>query len=504
MFVKSHEFKEALKEIFEIEKVLETCFSNYNQQRPSTALIKKAEENKFLLTNDAITILNTLGIKNWLIKNYFFEYLNKHSSIYGDNCKVFYFYICEFLRFVVLKNEDEWTKYRLINLSALYESISKKSINHPSVRIVENLDEILDENREMLMNKTDKAKLSVLNDLKIEKNFTTQLNLLIIDIIKNNLKDLNNILDNSKHILYFTKSCSTSNEAKLYKNGFFINRNFQIKNLKNNKNGLFKAIFLDNSLIFALNAESVTIRNSSLNVLANLSLFTNQNVFRENFIKNLQDLKIEIILTVKPLNDWQKSQLNRLNCSVVSYLDEEYVDYLCFKLGINKISSLDDFNEKNILNLNKIELILDKNHEILYFFQLDNLNSSLIFAHIDVFLDSFQQQIKSHYFKVIKTIRLLSQNKKLINCSFFEEIFCLGEFDALDELYEDFFHVFKNLNKKFNKNRINMTIYEPFELKMRCLFGTLELLKQLFSLDDIVYIRSSKSIKIKNYEEEDD
>jgi hypothetical protein len=39
---------------------------------------------------------------------------------------------------------------------------------------------------------------------------------------------------------------------------------------------------------------------------------------------------------------------------------------------------------------------------------------------------------------------------------------------------------------------------------MRCLFGTLELMKQLFNLDDIIYIRSTKLIAKKNYEEEED
>jgi hypothetical protein len=504
MFVKSNEFKEALKEIFEIEKVLETCFSNYNQIRASTALIKKSDENKFLLTNDGLTILNTLGVKNWLIKNYLFKYLNKHSSVYGDNCKVFYFFICEFLRYLTSNHEDKWSKYRFVNLSQLYESISKKFTNSPGVHFIENLNEILDENLQMLVEKTEETKLSVLNDLKIERNFKIRLNSLIIEMIRNNLKeDINLILDNLKHILYFTKSCCSPNEAKLYKNGFFINRSFQINNLKN-YNRLIKAVFIDNSLVFALN-EAVTIRNSSLDELANLSLFNNQNIFREFFIKNLKDFNIDFILTIKPLNDWQKSQLNRLNCSVVSYLDEEYVDYLCFKLRINKISCISDFNEKNILNLNKIELILEKNHEILYFFQLDNPKFSLYFAHIDVLLDSFQQQIKSHYLKVLKTIRLLSQNKRLITCSMFEKLFICGEYDSSNEFNQDFYHIFKNINRNFNRNEIiKMTSYEPFELKMRCLFGTLELMKQLFNLDDIIYIRSTKSIEKKNYEEEED
>jgi hypothetical protein len=87
----------------------------------------------------------------------------------------------------------------------------------------------------------------------------------------------------------------------------------------------------------------------------------------------------------------------------------------------------------------------------------------------------------------------------------FEKLFICGEFDSSNEFNQDFYHIFKNINRNFNRNEIiKMTSYEPFELKMRCLFGTLELMKQLFNLDDIIYVRSTKSIEKKNYEEEED
>ena len=514
MFLQSNEFKEALKELFNIERILETCFTNYNSlnhEQKSTTLIKSSGEqnNKFLITNDAIVILNTLNIENKILKNYIYKFINQHSRFYGDNCKIFYFYLCEFLRYLLKSNsisDGKYVKYRLLNLRELYESINKSFINQPrECFAIENfncVEEVLEENRKILNTNARRTSLSVLNDLKIEQTFKVKLNLLIIEVVQNAKGDINGVIADLKNCLYFTKLCSNSNDVKAYKNGFLINRKFQLNNLNRQS---YNAVFLDNELIFHLN-ENLTITNNSLESLANFSLFQSQDTFREAFIENIKKFNINIILTIKSLNDWQKSQLNRLNCSLVSYLDEEYVDYVCLKLGINKIANGEDFIEKNVISLDRIELILDQNHEILYYFRLTKPYSSLFFAHINVFLESFKEQIKSHYLKVLRIVRLLSsstQRCKLIMCTKFEGLIW-RKVDPSNAFYNDFYEIFTTLDRKFNNNVDVEICYEPFELKMRCFLGTLELLKQLFNLDEIVYVRSFKPINNKSHLNDED
>ena len=496
MFVESEEFKETLKQIYEIENVLETCFSNYNKSTiTKSAILKSNESNKFLLTNDAITILNTLNIENKIIKNYFIKHLNQHSVNYGDNCKILYFYICEFLRFYFKTSKK--IEYRALNLYELY-GLLNLCLSEPKYdshfRNEVSLQCILDENNSIKNHK--KFHLSVFNDLKIESEFKLAINQVIIDLIKLNNNQINSLIGDLKHVLYFTKSCLNSNQVNLYRNGFYINKKFQINNIKCYNQPL-NMIILDNSFIKHLN-ENFTIQSTSLEELANLSLFKNHDTFKENFIQILVNLDINIILSAKSLNEWQKSQLNRIGCSLVSYLDEEYFDFLCLKLNLSKILDIDDINDKNIIKLSKIELVVDKNNEILYYCQLTAPVTPLLFVHIDVFLDSFKEQIRCHFLKALKTLRLSlnsTENRRLVLCCKFEEALC----SVFKTINKDFHEVFTKLNQKFyNINDTKSTclvIYEPLELKMRCFFMTLEFLKQLFNLDNIVYISRSEFIK---------
>jgi chaperonin GroEL (HSP60 family) len=167
------------KRINQIEAILLNCYSNEARK----VLIKSNKNTKQNLVDDGYSILKCLNIDNPIL-NMAIRVIGKHSQIYGDNCKILFVYISEFIR------------YLNTNKHAC-EMIRQLNINEFDLK----LRTWIEKENEYIIDYKKELKLNVFNDLK----FAPQINQILQDLMTNLLRIYNEnyqmILDDFEHIL---------------------------------------------------------------------------------------------------------------------------------------------------------------------------------------------------------------------------------------------------------------------------------------------------------------
>ena len=494
-------------QLYELENIFYSCYSTNKK----FALIKTNKKSKTIVTNDSSIIINTLQLNDPIVR-YTINLINQHSNQYGDNTKLFYFYICEFIRHIK-SNKHVYPLFRFISLNDIYEFIQNEFANSITATTCDTksvyklkLNEIV----EVYL-----SRFNVFNHLNYSNEVNCVINSLIQELIKIYYKKIipssngllfNSILNDLNHILLFTIKSNKINDSNLYNNGFLINRKFVLNNL-NRQHELIKAIVLvknstdtdvDSKVEYKLKLDDFKLNNSQFN--SKLS---------QNLIDYIQLNKINLILTPNSLNEWEKSQLNKVNCSLVSYIDENYMKFLCNKLNLYEIASTAKLNDQEsiaidnyLINIESYEYI--NNDDSLIFFKLaddrhDNncCKNPLAFIHFYLPIECMEEQIKTYFIKILKTLKLLEDNENIIIENFmFESLLCsfLDKHTQTNELYKHLKQIIFNLNRKLSKftskNELNNSL-EPLELKLRCLMGTLKYVKCLINTENIINVNGA-------------
>lgn len=454
-----------VRQFNDIETILLNCYSN----EPRKVLIKSSKSTKQNLIDDGNSILKCLQITNPVLKMAI-KIVDKHSELYGDNCKILFVYVCEFLRFLNT-NKHVCDLIRQLNLNE-FDSKLRFWFNQ-------------DNQNTMIYHQ--ELELNVFNDLK----FTPTINKILKDHLTNMLKvynqDYYKILRDFEHILINNLTQNqfdrkSFEESKLYAHGFLVSKKFESK-IK-----AFKAVIMIND---KTSNEEVIVNN-----IKETSLHMFNSHFNDEFIKILKNFGVNLILTSNGFNDYQKTQLRIINCEFIPFIDEEYLKFLSLKLKCKFISEANWFEfigdqEKYLIQIENTQLI----NESCMFFELDKnfilKCDPLAFIYLNLPMSGIFNHIKSYYLKVLKVLRLLEQDTRLIVSFKFESIMTdIFKKHKNDEICLNLVKIFERLDRKLNRDTHQKDTYELLELKLRLLNECLCFIKQIISIDKIVKIKS--------------
>lgn len=122
-----------LKDLQKIEKIILTCYGKYAK----TALIQvKSDENftsnHFILTNDCMTILNSIQLKHNQVYSLLIKVLKQHSSLNADGTKNLFIYILTSLNCLLQPKSENFKTRENIQL---VKSILRKKYSLFSTRV---------------------------------------------------------------------------------------------------------------------------------------------------------------------------------------------------------------------------------------------------------------------------------------------------------------------------------------------------------------------------------
>jgi len=219
--------------------------------------------------------------------------------------------------------------------------------------------------------------LAVIYDLKnSNETFSNISSQLVIDLINYNLADdlqilpdiLVQILNDFDTYLFYSDKESI-NKTRLFTNGFLIDRRFLVKipslfeGCTPIKVVLLKKLPTD---------QAETGSNTFLQINSNLEqsllqcfISGDEIKFSVEFLESLNKNGINLILTAGSLSDFKKAQLSSINCSCIGYIQPDYIEFLCRKLGVECVLRPDEIDKMNIIYIKEIETV--ENEKLFYF-----------------------------------------------------------------------------------------------------------------------------------------
>ena len=235
--------------------------------------------------------------------------------------------------------------------------------------------------------------------------------------------------------------------------------------------------------------------------------------------------KVNVVLTSGCLSELQKFQLNSQNISLVSYLNEDLVRFICNKLEkepleITSVNS-DDFDEatlkSNYIALESCEII--ENETLTYFKVSEKKNLNFVYFCSPIKLQF--GQFKTHLYKVIKTLLCTFEELNLLDVgknqnlshlfvkTLFFETTSLKIFETLKNLhtqitekflfYKYLIKLFDLLIAKLSGQKIilyqeideNQYTYEPIALKFNCFIKSLYFIQSILKIDKIFMVKKA-------------
>lgn len=512
--------------------LIENAMLKTHGKNGKTALIQSVDKNtsikSFMTTNDGSCLLNSMQFTENQILKLVSNSVKNHSTINGDNCKILFIYLFNIID-CLNSYKDLGEKEKIIqiirtqSITEIYEIITENITNSNNKDLfikISNKNEFLD----------NLSSLCVFYDLNNLNKILSDISYgLTIELIKNFIQNVNDlkmlkeilhfILDNMNSIIIFSDHYLLT-KSNVYSDGFYIDKRFILKNydFKSKQKGVFliKAIADANS-----NKSNTFVRidsNLSEDLIKYLHI-GNEQQFSSEFLADLKSNDVNIMFTSGSLTDRQKSQLNSIKCSLVSYLDIDYINFICTRYDLEPIY-LSETKDKliDLKNLIQINEIISLDNEQLFYIKLMNANSMKLFSFIHFCspVKMFYHQFKIYFQKVIKTILNIDfeSNYSLIRCELFESITAKTCADLANTgnnngvVYKFLNYFFETLMFKFDKgaylNRrdylmkhkldtsTDVMLYEPFMLKLKCLFEALNMLKHILKLDDSIYYLKKK------------
>lgn len=525
-----------LKDLEKIEKIILKCFGKHGK----SALIQSradsdSSSSSFILTNDCMTILSTIQLRNNQLFTTISKQISKNSTIYADNSKSLFIYILTTLKSILTPEYNQTnleqielikSSFRVKNLSSLFEIFLNEWKLNENLTEIENLQDFL----RFL------PKLGAIYNLDTFNSNLSSISIgLVLDTLKfylnqsiefaSTLNVLRQLLTDFEHILFYSDKLELE-KSKLYKNGFLLDSRFNLNYIKNNS--ITKSIFLINQVEnsnFKIEIKANLI--SSLNQIRNSEKSTH---FSSKFLDELKSGQINLVFAEGPLNDLKKSQLSSINCSLINYLSRERIDFLCSRLNIEPAEPDSEIDEKkHVLLIDKIESVFGK--ESLNFFTCceKKLVNILFCSPLKINFKNF----RIYFHKCLKSLICLFDGSglglknKIVKSSLFEltsirvcknielklikngELqdvpmvrFLMGLFQILVFKFENF-QSLKDLHSFESTSLEKCDVYEPFNIKINCVYQCLSFVQSILKVDCICNVKSLSLLK-SDHEDDDD
>jgi hypothetical protein len=524
-----------LSDLKQIERILLSCYGKNGKSALIQSTSNSSETASFMLTNDAMTILSSMKFQDNQVLILLIETIRKHSVTSGDNCKTLFIYVLTFLTnlFESSSNKEEVHNFisfiKKTNLVFVYEEFlnqwnSTLNNQNSSTFKVGTIEDFLS----MMSN------LSVLNDLNgLNRTLSSISSNLICSLIKNyflsesnTFNEIPNILHallrDLDHTLVYSDKFTTD-RSRVFENGFLLNNKVLINHFENNEinNGIFLLVPRDEPSDVHIEIKS----NFEENIL-NSFYAQKKSIFSAKFLEKLKVNNVNVVFTSGCLSELQKFQLNSQNISLVSYLNEDLIRFICNKLEkepleIVSINS-DDFDEailkSNYIALESIEII--ENETLTHFKVSEKKNLNFVYFCSPIKLQF--GQFKTHLYKVIKTLLCTFEELNLLDMAknqnlshlfvktLFFETTSLKIFETLKNLntqstekflfYKYLIKIFDLLIAKLSGHKIILyqetaekqyTLYEPIALKFNCFIKSLYFIQSILKIDKIFFVKKA-------------
>jgi chaperonin GroEL (HSP60 family) len=524
-------FEANLNDLKQIEKIILTSYGKNGRNTLIQSSWSSSSQNA-LLTNDCITILNSIKIEDNQLFKIVYESVKKFSRLNGDQCKTLYVFMLTSLG-LILRNDNK----HLSDMKTLKSELIKMSIG--------DFYEKFNQEWEACFEKDDFLKSSS-NSLEAADNPDLILSYFESICVSRDLASFNRSLSRvstrliKEILVFYSKSesfltqiehdldeiltysdNSSLEESKVFQNGFLIETKSQILHLGPN----LKCIFLYKSVIDTEKVE-IELKNFDFKTDFTDKFYSNEKsnlCFSSRFIDELKKHEIGMVFVEGGLSEIKKAQLHNLGISCVTFLDKEFLEFLCVKLSIKSLDLVNDGPRieaiKNVIEIEKIETV---ERDRVYFFKLKDNAPKIVYIRFCSPIKLNFNIFKMHFLKVLRTLRTLCEKNRsnlLLKAQIFDlyslKLFRKMQHDAqnLDEklLYTFFRQVFMQSYLKLNKIRLldlnydfyfdknsdlllikedAANLYEPFNLKTKMLVETLNVVKTVLRVSSIIYVKS--------------
>ncbi|RNA35971.1 hypothetical protein BpHYR1_045156 [Brachionus plicatilis] len=334
-------FSNNIDDLLKIETIILTCYG----ENGKSALIQPDRDanSSFILTNDGITILNSVQIKN----NHLYFLINRLLKDHDqDGAKNFFIYMVTASK-IVLKPENFF--FSLDDLRSAFKQLSLANILQ---KLSNEWNKIMDKN-ENFIRLTDPSdvlahfsKMCVYHNLdsfnpnlsKISKKLLGDfVNFKLKNEKKNFIKCENSIRQSMDDFSFIAEYCDSLDleQSKILENQFLIDRKFTFCS-KHLASGVINSIFVLKEK--NLNAD-IEITEDLNSVITKLKQANGQIKFTQEFLSKISENYINLIFFEGFLSETKKTQLKSIECSFIDHVTRERIDFLTNRLGIDPIES---------------------------------------------------------------------------------------------------------------------------------------------------------------------
>lgn len=189
--------------------------------------------------------------------------------------------------------------------------------------------------------------LTVLYDLKnsneVLSNTSSNLIIALLNYLCSDLDTevteiIHESLVNFETCFYFSCNQSLSG-SRVLTDGFLVDRRFVLKQA-NLHDGPIRVVLLQKLNIDATKSNDIVRIESNLqsSVFGCLNSGTDV-IFSREFLDGLKLNNIRVILTSEVISDVKKAQLNSIGCSLVSFIDYKFIEFLSNSLKVKTLTS---------------------------------------------------------------------------------------------------------------------------------------------------------------------
>lgn len=340
-------------------------------------------------------------------------------------------------------------------------------------------------------------------------------------------KNLENILRSIEQefdeILFYNDRLELE-KCKIYTQGFLLDIRFTLNYINQAKE--IRALFLLKETQFQKEDITFELKSNVSNKINKILALDSSTHFSAEFLSQLKKHKINLLFCQGNIEEFKKSQLSFLKCSLICYLEKSKIEYLTEKLKIKPLYEKEFLiSEENILEIDRIESIADS--ENLNYFKVNCLEtriSSILFCSpIKINFSNF----KIYFLKCLKSLLNLLTDGLILKCSFFElnsikicknlqikfkdslEDFVLWKY--LESLFEillfklENFKTLKELHEfDQKKNLESIEFFDVFQIKFKCLLQSLHFSQSILNIDSICFVKSIELCNLKLESDDDD
>ena len=518
-----HILKQHIQELNKIEQIMRVTYGKHGR----TALIQSTANNSFMATNDGNTVLLSLSFFSSPVLKLVQNAINANSNSNGDCCKTLFFFVYDSLSCLTsqqLEGSNEVVAFLTkTSAASFYKTFMDEWRFNEATRSIQNANQFLDVLPQM----------AVLHDLTSSNEYFSDICIQLATcfiqhllLVKNHdLLDqqFHQMLNDLQHVLVYSDKLDLGN-SKVFTNGFLIDRRFVLNNLSRHGEKQIKAVLIQKSNETFNHKSNTFVTIESQQNLLKFCESSDEISFSSEFLNLLTLNKVNLVFSAESISEVKKAQLNAIDCSLVSFIEPEVIQFIGDRIGVLPISSRSSHDDvkANILHLESMEQV---QNETCFFYRLASVHAQVQLAYIHFCspVKLFYQQFKSYLTKILRTFRCLfdkdDQTSSMISeCGLFEsrveKIFeKLENKSRLSEerlAFRYFKILFNSLDLKLNKNLstgnrrslLMRTIllgnenkqpirYEPISLKLKCLIQWFSIIQQIIKIDRICCVKKS-------------